>query len=182
MPAKSWPRNVCREVMDGYPEILQMTIPKWEGKDAGLYQRCSDVWTDFTHLAALISGGCEPNFEAWQHYAADLDAVGAYVLKSVTAVSTNEAVRSPYMHALACNFGNMVRRWGPLNQYSSQACESLHQRIKTFCKAQQQEAVGAYLFGKHRCTRKGGANRRSCHSISSCWEEEGGNGSHENGK
>ena len=30
--------------------------------------------------------------------------------------------------------GDMVRRWGPLNQYSSQACESLHQWIKTFAK------------------------------------------------
>ena len=63
-----------------------------------------------------------------------MDAVGADVLKSFIAVSTNEVVRSPYMHALASLLGEMVRRWGPLNQYNSQACESLHQWIKTFAK------------------------------------------------
>ena len=74
MSAESWPGNVCREVMDWYPEILKMAIPKWEGKDKGIYKRCSDVWTDFTHLAAVISGGCEPNVTAWQNHAAELDA------------------------------------------------------------------------------------------------------------
>ena len=65
MSAESWPGNVFREVMDCYPEIMKMTIPEWEGKQRGLHQRCSDIWTNFTHLAALISGGCDPNQAAW---------------------------------------------------------------------------------------------------------------------
>ena len=112
--------------MDWYPEILKMAIPKMEGKDKGLYERCSDAWTDFTHLAALISNGCEPNVTACPDYTAELDATRADVFKSFIAVNTNEVVCSPYMHALACHFGDMVRRWSPLNQESSQACESLH--------------------------------------------------------
>jgi hypothetical protein len=134
MSAESWPRNVCREVMDWYPEILKMAIPQWEGKDKGLYQRCSDAWTNFAYLAALISDGCEPNVVAWDAHAAELDAAGADVLAAFIAVSTNVAVRSPYLHVLACHLGDMVRRWGPLTQFSSQACEALHQWIKTFAK------------------------------------------------
>ncbi len=120
-----------------------MAIPKWEEKDAGLYKRCSDVWTDFTHLAAVISGGCEPNVTACPDHAADLDAAGADVLKSFIAVSTNEAVRYPYMHALACHLGDMVRHWGPLNQYSSLPSLRVATLVdKDLCKAQQQEATG----------------------------------------
>ena len=61
MFAMSWPRNVCRGIMDGYPEILKMEIPRWEDKDKGLYQWCSDAWTNFAYLAVFISNGCEPN-------------------------------------------------------------------------------------------------------------------------
>jgi hypothetical protein len=61
MSTESWPGNVCREIMGWYPTFLKMTIPEWEGKDTGLYQRCSDTWTNFTYLAALINNGCEPN-------------------------------------------------------------------------------------------------------------------------
>ncbi len=49
-------------------------------------------------------------------------------------------------------------------------------------KAQQQETMGLYLFRKHRCPRKGGANRWPRYSISIWWEEEGDNWSHEQGK
>ena len=47
-------------------------------------------------------------------------------------MSTREACRSPYLHSLACHLGDMVVRWGPWKQFTSQACESLHQWIKTF--------------------------------------------------
>ena len=101
--------------MDWYPEILKIAIPDWEGKQRGLHQHCSDIWTNFTHLAALIRGGCDPNQAAWAVHAAELDYAGADVLKFFIAVSTNVVVRSPYLHALACHLGDMVRRWGPLN-------------------------------------------------------------------
>ncbi len=52
--------------MGWYLDILKMAIPEWEGKEMGLYQRCSDVWTNFTYLAALIKNGCEPNKAAWE--------------------------------------------------------------------------------------------------------------------
>jgi hypothetical protein len=72
MSAESWPRNVCREIMDWYPNILKMAIPEWEGKDTGLYQRCSDAWTNFTYLAALISNGCEPHEAGWEVHVVEL--------------------------------------------------------------------------------------------------------------
>jgi len=78
--------------------------PKVGGKGQGSIQALLGLWTDSTHLAAVINGGCEPNVTAWQNHAADLDATGADVLKSFIAISTNEVVRSPYMHALACHF------------------------------------------------------------------------------
>jgi len=120
--------------MNWYPEILQMAIPAWNGKDKGLYEWCSEAWNSFMYLGALLSAGCDPNVKAWEAHAAELDATGANVLEAFITASTSEAVRSPYMHALACHLGDMVRRWGPLNQYSSQACEALHQWIKTFSK------------------------------------------------
>ncbi len=103
-----------------------MAIPQWEGKDTGFYQRCSDAWTNLTYLAVLTNG-CEPNEAAWELHPAELDA--AFI-----AVSTNVVVCSPYLHVLAYHLGDMVRRWGPLTQFSSQACESFHQWIKTFAK------------------------------------------------
>jgi hypothetical protein len=134
MSSESWPGNVCREIMDWYPEILKMAIPDWEGKDKGLHKRCLDAWTNFSFLAVLISDGCDGNETAWAAHAEELDTAGADFLVSFIAVSTKEAVRSPYLHALACHLGDMVRRWGPLTKFSSQACESLHQWIKTFAK------------------------------------------------
>ena len=139
MSAEAWPGNVCREIMDWYPEILEIAILAWEGKDKGLHTRCSEAWSSFMFLAALLSAGCEPNVEAWESHAAELDAAGADVLEAFIAVSTNEAVRSPYLHALACHLGDMVRRWGPLTQFSSQACEAIHRWIKTFSKNNNKE-------------------------------------------
>jgi hypothetical protein len=132
MSAESWPGNVCREIMDWYPEILKEAIPDWDGKNKDLHQRCFDAWLDFTWLAALISKGCDRDVEAWDAHGAELDAAGKDVMTSFIAVSTREACRSPYLHGLACHLGDMVRQWGSLNQFSSQACESLHQWIKTF--------------------------------------------------
>ena len=134
MSAESWPGNVCREMMDWYPEILKEAIPDWDGANKGLHLRCSNAWMEFTHLAALISKGCERNVQAWAAHAAELDQAGADVLTAFINVSSREACRSPYLHSLACHLGDMVRRWGPLNQFTSQACESLHQWIKTFAQ------------------------------------------------
>ena len=70
--------------------------------------------------------------EAWAYHGAEPDSTGKDVMTSNIAVNTREACRSPYLHGLACHLGDMVRQWGSLNQFSSQACESLHQWIKTF--------------------------------------------------
>jgi len=132
MSAESWPGNVCREIMDWYPEILKVAIPDWDGENKDLHKKCSDAWLNFTWLAALISKGCDRNVQAWAVHGDELDAAGKDVLTSFIAVSSREACRSPYLHGLACHLGDMVRKWGSLNQFSSQACESLHQWIKTF--------------------------------------------------
>jgi hypothetical protein len=86
------------------------------------------------YLGALLSAGCEPNVKAWEAYASELDAAGADVLEAFIANNTNEAVRSPYLHALACHSGDLVRRWDPLTQFSSQVCEAIHQWIMAFSK------------------------------------------------
>jgi hypothetical protein len=58
--------------MDWYTDILKMAIPEWKGKDKGLYWWCSDAWTNFTYLAALINNGCDSNEAAWEVHAAEL--------------------------------------------------------------------------------------------------------------
>ena len=50
---------------------------------------------EFTHLAALISKGCERTVQAWATHADELDEAGADVLNPFIAVSTREACRSP---------------------------------------------------------------------------------------
>jgi hypothetical protein len=105
--------------MDWYPEILKMAIPDWEGKDKGVHKRCLHAWPNFSFLAVLISDGCDGKESAWAAHAAELDNAGADFLESYIAVITKEAVRSPYLHALACHLGDMVRRWGPLTQFIS---------------------------------------------------------------
>ena len=132
MSAESWPSNVCREIMDCYPEILKEAIPDWDGENKELHQRCSDAWLNFTWLADLISMGCNINVEAWDAHGAELDASRKDVMTSFIAVNTRQACRSPYLHGPDFHLWDMVRRWGSLNQFSSQACESLHQWIKTF--------------------------------------------------
>ena len=72
-----------------------MNIPTWKGKDKGLHQRCSEPWSSFMYLGALLSPGCEPIVKAWEAHAAELNAAGADVLEAFIAVITNETVRSP---------------------------------------------------------------------------------------
>ena len=62
--------------MDKYPEILEMVIPSWKGKDKGLHKRCSEAWSSFMYLGALLNAGCELNVKAWEAHAAELDATG----------------------------------------------------------------------------------------------------------
>ena len=147
MFVESWSGNVCRDIMDWYPDIIKIAIPEWEGKDKGLYQWCSDDWTIFTYLANLISSGCEPNEAVWEAHALEMDAVGAGNLTAFIAVNTNIDVRSLYLHVFACHLGDMVRRWGPLTRLSSQAFESGHQWIKTFAKhSNKKQWVRAYAM------------------------------------
>ncbi len=61
MSAEAWPDNVCREIMDWYPDILEMVIPAWKRKGKGLHTRCSEAWSSFMFLAASLSAGCVPN-------------------------------------------------------------------------------------------------------------------------
>jgi hypothetical protein len=82
----------------------------------------------------LIINGYEPNEAAWEVHAAEPNAAGADAFSAFIAVNTNVAIRSPYLHVLACHLGDMVRQWDSLTQFSSQACEALHQWIKTFAK------------------------------------------------
>jgi len=104
-----------------------MAIPQWEVNDKGLDQRCSDAWTNFFYLEALMSNGCEPNEATWELHTAELDAAGANALTAFIAAIANVGVRSPYLHVYACHLGEMVRWWGPLTQFSFQGCKSLPQ-------------------------------------------------------
>jgi hypothetical protein len=182
MSSESWPWIVCREIMDWYPKILKMTILDWEGKDKGLYKRCLDAWTNISFLAVLISDGCDGNETAWAAHAAELDNAGADFLESFIAVSTKEAVPSPYLHALAYHLGDMVRRWGSINLVQLAGMRVTSSVDQDLREAQQQKAAGQNLRNQHRCSRESGASRWSCNKVFVIWQKKDCNWSYEQTK
>ena len=138
--AESWPGKTCRRLMDSYRDVLKIALPNYDTTDQPLYGVCCRAWSCFYYLTALVTDGCSDDLAARQEYGASLDTAGAEFLDSYIAVSSAEAVRSPYLHITACHLGDIARRWGSLARWSSQPVEALHQWI--------------HFFSRHRSNRR----------------------------
>ena len=52
--------------------------------------------------------------------------------KTLIAVASVNALKSPYLHIAACHLGDLALTWGSLPRWGCQAMESLHQWVKKF--------------------------------------------------
>lgn len=166
MSSETWPGHTCRVMMDHFEEMLQLAIPKWTGIQQGLYNKCIDAWETFYHLSDTITRGCGSSADAWQQYADTLDSIGAEYLTALLKVTSRQAIRSPYIHLIACHLGDIVKRWGPLTPLNSQAVESIHQWIKFFATSRSnrrcwQKTTAIKTVARQHAEQEFGPARRS---------------------
>lgn len=134
--ASSWDGKTCRKMLDHYDEMLEIAIPENAGRDKQLHQRCTQAWDAMWVLMHLIAEGCnDHDLDSVRVHAAAVDCAGETLLTAYIRVSSREAVRSPYLHDIACHLGDCIREWGSLTKFSCQSTESIHQWVKFFAKS-----------------------------------------------
>ena len=101
---------------------------------------CYNVWEQFYFLNSLIGSGCKDDDSTdRERHAKELEAEGARFVH-LLAPMANMGIKSPYVHICGCHLGRIVRQWGSLPKWCSQATEAMHQYVK--------------FYSKHRSNRK----------------------------
>jgi hypothetical protein len=134
--AESCPGSTCRLLLDNFETIVQIAIKDHcDGEiNEGVYAEALAVWEAFLLFYDVVTRGCDDNDHvAVEGHAQELDNIGVVFLAAYSEVTTDTHV-NVCMHIMACHMGDLVREWGGLMKWCSQAAEAMHQMTNFFAR------------------------------------------------